>query len=235
MTNVTMIDGSPTSSLNSSKSGFDWQCGQFEKAKAQLYRPDGQPRYSAQEHNERLQSLLQPLTEAAASVKEAADAALEAAKMARVGEHADPLSTLSDSELSRAASLKGFVEDYLSSTALDRVGLRLAAVAASGNKGEIAAYYVATNKRIDVLRNNARSGTGNATLMLAGVSAVLPELEKMAKALTDPKIAKQLEAAKELEKSAYATNAATQQRLRELNGQDAAAKLEYSRMIRQAF
>ena len=57
----------------------------------------------------------------------------------------------------------------------------------------------------------------------------------MSAKLADPKIAKAVASAKELEAASYQANKAVQQRLRELDGRDAAAKAEYSRMIRQAF
>ncbi len=207
-------------SLAASKSGFDWHAEKFERNKAQLFRPDGTPKYSPQEHNERMASLLEPVTTAAQHVKEAAAAAIEEAKTAKAIEHADPLSSLSNDELQRAASLRGFVEDYVNSTSLDKVAQRMAAVVASGHKAEIAVYHQAVTKRVGELERAAAAG-GNRTMLLANIPTVAPVLETMSQKLADPAIAKQLAAAKELEQVAYNVRSATINKLAELDGTNA--------------
>lgn len=218
------------SKIDAAQSGFEWQATQFEQNKAKLYRPDGAQVYGDAEHNERLQTLLQPLTEAAKHVEATATAALEAAKAAKALEHSDPLSSLTNDELQRASGLKPFVDEFVANTPLEKVAARLNAILATGNRAEIAVYFTATQKRIEAIKR--ASMTGNSTVALAGLKNVLPVIDAMGQRLTDPKIAKAAADAAQLEKRAHDANLTAQKRLRALNGETAKESASFAQMVR---
>jgi hypothetical protein len=227
MTSITILESAQTS--------FARAATQFEADKRALFRADGAKKYGDQEHNERLQTLLQTLTEVATWVRGKCDSAIEAAQTAKTLQHADPLAALTNDELQRAFYLKPFIQDTVDGMRLDQLGQRLTAIVAGGDKAEIACYRTATERKVEAVRQRANTPGANQTIVLAGIRDVLPLIETMAGKLANPAHAKQLAEAKTLEKAAYDTKYETGQRLGELNGEDAAAKERFAQQFHSRF
>ena len=221
-----------SNALKTAVQNFERAVAEFERTKTTLLRSDGAKRFGDKEHQERLQHFLQPLTAAAAEAKATADAALTAARQAKAIQHADPVASLSDSELSRAYHLRPFVQDAVNDMTLTELAQRLAAVVASGDKAQIACYHQAAIKRSEAQRLAYRDGDITA---LEGVTSVVQHIEAMGSKLADPKVAKQLEDANELERVAFESSFTVSARLSELNGEQEAAnvrrKAEYQAMF----
>jgi len=218
--------------LKSEKFTFDTVVKRFEAEKAQLFRPDGAKKYGDKEHAEKLAALLEPVTRWHDKVKEKCAAAETAARMATALEHSDPITTLSDSELQRAFFLKPFVESAVNSLPLSDLAKRLSAVVATGDKATIACYQQAAAQRTQAQREAYRAGDQGA---LEGLSAIAEHVDALSAKLANPKHAEAMTDAIELRKAAAEISFETNQRLRELNGEqeasDARRKSEYQSMF----
>jgi hypothetical protein len=217
--------------LESAQASFARAATQFEADKSALFRADGAKKYGDQEHNERLQALLQNLTEVATWVHGKCDGAIEAAATAKAVQHAEPLASLTDAELQRAYHLKPFVQDTVDGMRLDQLAQRLGAVVAGGDKAEIACYHAATEKKVEAVRQRANTPGANQTIVLAGISSVIAHLEPMAGKLANPAHAKQLAAAKTLEEAAHQVRFDTNDKLSELDGRKEQSRANMTKLI----
>lgn len=218
--------------LTSEKFTFDTAVKRFEAEKAALYRPDGEPKFGPKEHAEKLAALLEPVTRWHNHVKEKCAAAEAEARMAANLEHSDPITTLSDNELQRAFFLKPFVESAVASLPLSDLAKRLSAVVATGDKATIACYQQAAAQRTAAQREAYRGGNHGA---LEGLTAIAEHVDALSAKLANPKHAEAMTDAIELRKAAAEISFETNQRLRELNGEQEAAdvrrKAEYQAMF----
>ena len=224
------------------KIGFDKAADKFESEKAAMFRPDGKRIWADVQHDERIASMLETVTRAAANVKEEVDAAIEQAKAIEVLAHADPMQALTNDELQRAYFLRPFVIDSVDSMSLIELADRLAAVVATGSRGEQACYYQAAYKRTEALKEASRGKAtldgvagSNSTVNLEGISAVSEHLKTLASKLVDPKVAKQLQEAAALKKTALEVSMATNKRVRELDGSNARAQQTVTDFYRNNF
>ena len=218
--------------LQSATDAFGREVAKFQAAKKFLFRPDGGKTYGDKEHGERFAALLKPLTEVAQWVSETADAATEAAQAAKAVQHADTFTSLNDAELQRAYHLRPFVQEVVDGLRLEQLAQRLSAVVAVGDKAEIAVYHRAAQAKVEAVRQRANTPGANQTIVLAGISDVLPHMETMAAQLANPAHVKQLAEATALESAAYDLKIATDKQLKELNGEAAQASARFEQMVK---
>lgn len=113
----------------------------FTAEKAKLFRVDGSPFYSQQEHADRIQALLEPLRDAGEEVEKViTEARQEGAKLASLKD-ADLFGAVDTEVLQRATVLRSFVRDEVVSLAGgERLGDRLRAVRYHGDQAAKLAY-----------------------------------------------------------------------------------------------
>ena len=85
---------------------------------------------------------------------------------------------------------------------------------------------------METVRQRANTPGANQTIVLAGISGVLPHIETMAGKLANPAHVKQLAEATALEAAAYDVRTATDKTLREANGEAAQASARFGKMVR---
>jgi hypothetical protein len=101
---------------------------------AYLYREDGRPRHTPDEHRDQMARVLAPLQQAVAEAQEYAQRAQEEAKRLEALQHADPLSSLSTDELVRLNAARELAKDEISQLTPAELSARLTAVTASDDK-----------------------------------------------------------------------------------------------------
>jgi len=220
-------------SLNEEKERFESAVAKFESERAAMFGPDGKRIWADGPHEERLVKLFEPVKRCAHYLEEEVGTALAEAEAADVLRHADPLASLTDSELSRAYHLKPFVESSVNAMSLAELGPRLAAIIATGSRSEVACYHQAAQKRVEVLTEAARGKAslddtqgGNSQIDLTGISAVSQHLKTLSDKLVDPKIAKRLADTEALRKTALEVKRATVAKLSQVDGTAAKAKAD---------
>lgn len=133
----------------------------YEKGEAELYRPDGQKRYSDAEHAERLKELG---AERRRACGEAAAAARTEADTMRQGvaalENRDTSALLSVEELVAAGARKPFVDEELSALTSEAVAARLDSV---GGGNDRPGMYCTFRPQRGWRRSGAEKGTATWT------------------------------------------------------------------------
>jgi hypothetical protein len=131
----------------------------FQRQKAALFRPDGQQRYGAAEHAERLAALQATVDEAVGAAQEAADTIIgEQRTILAAFEEGDPLDHLSATEQSAAAARKAFVQEDSETLPPTDLRARCQSALAAGDKATqyLLARYV--GHRVRTADQVARDG-----------------------------------------------------------------------------
>jgi hypothetical protein len=178
--------------------------GVYEAAQQKLYRPDGAPIYADAEHAARDAAHLAEFDRIARREYEEAeaDAAAAVAQLAQL-DGTDPLDTLSDAEVQRAAARLPFVSEDADRPPLAAFVTRIESVLLAGDTPQVYAYWKTSVRRLETERETGRAGT-------AGVLAQVDALGRCTAALADPKMA-----AKRASAEALRTEA--QRALRDIN------------------
>lgn len=158
---------------------------QFEAAKDRLYRPDGQPVYGPEEHQERLDSLLeQHFNAVARPIHDAAAAEEERAKAAVVASERDPIFTAKAEDAAKAGSLLPF----LSSAPIDQLAAQAKAAIAAGDRAAQLAIHHVLKSKYDALSEEFRRNGGRADSRSASEAVPINEaLDSLNAVLKDPK------------------------------------------------
>jgi len=136
--------------LESYEVGLDLAVSAFKDGHAKLLTKDGQPVYAVEEQERRAASLRQPLEAEIAQAHEAANEELAEARAAlETLQGADPLDSLSESELGRAAALAPFVREDVTELAPDQLARRVGAVLASKDRPAIRLWTRYLGRRHD--------------------------------------------------------------------------------------
>jgi hypothetical protein len=121
----------------------------FERDRGDLYRDDGSPLFSEDEHARREGELAAERNRVLSEVTPALEEAITGLRDERANlENADPAASLTDAELSRAASLRGFVADEAGELSVENLVARLNAVRAAGERGSMLAHARAARRRL---------------------------------------------------------------------------------------
>jgi hypothetical protein len=130
----------------------------FKSGRATLLTKDGQPVYAPEEHQRREEALRQPLEAEIVSAKEAAQEEQAEAKAALATlEGYDPLDSLTEAELGRAASLAPFVREDVAELAPERLEARVSAVLASKDRVAIRLWTRYVGRRYDASLSAGRT------------------------------------------------------------------------------
>lgn len=224
----------------------------FEKAKAELFRPDGAPRYGEKEQAERMEALLEPVRAARADMLHTLDAANdEAGKLDVQAKGADPVDMLNADELTKAGALAVFVDPDVKQMRLEALADRLAAISLRGDRATKYAYLRSAGQRYDELtgasqRNQGSWAAGERGLLGASEAPRLSEDESKAVArirvqlqalrdeFTDPAAVKAAERAKALRKRVNELRVWAFENFGNADGSNAAAQaaqFEFSRNL----
>src|SRR5690606_31031642 len=106
----------------------------FKAERASLYRPDGTPKYSPQEHRERIDQLLAELDRTLDEVRAFARQYLIEAQQKRDAGYVDPFDRLSSAEQAKAANRAAFVKEDVESLPFEELEKRLRAAQAQGDR-----------------------------------------------------------------------------------------------------
>jgi len=104
----------------------------FERNRASLFRSDGAPKFTEQEHADRLKVFTETLHGVAERVDTAVDAELAAIRKLEEAEHADPVSYLTPAELATANARALFVRENCEPLTLPQLRTRLRGIVAVG-------------------------------------------------------------------------------------------------------
>lgn len=154
-----------------------------ESAEQSLYREDGSRLYSDAEHAERLQQIKAERDQRAADLTEQADKLVEQrqAELAAL-EDADPIVSLSESELSKANGLRAFIREDAEESSLQDLARRAKAASLSGDKVTALLYSRYASRRhardLESMReaNEAGIQSGVDVQALNSVKGVADEL-----------------------------------------------------------
>lgn len=134
-----------------------------ESAESALYNSDGRQIYSDAEHAERLQQLKEERDQRAAELTEQADKLVEKrqAELAAL-EDADPIVSLSESELSKANGLRAFIREDAEESSLQDLARRAKAASLSGDGVTALLYsrYVSRRHARDLQAMREANDTG---------------------------------------------------------------------------
>jgi len=159
--------------LESYEVGLGLAVQAFKSGHAKLLDANGQPVYAVEEQQRREAALRPPLESEIAEARTAANEELGEAKVGlETLEGYDPLDSLSESELTRAASLAPFVREDVAELAPDLLARRVSAVLASGDRPAIRLWTRYLGRRSD-----AAMATGQ-TDGLAALHAALGRLRE---------------------------------------------------------
>jgi hypothetical protein len=171
----------------------------YTERRAALYDEDGQMRYSESEHERRLRQAGDRLVAAADRASALAGTVIDQQRAleekGKLG--GDPLHGLSAEQLSKAASLKMFIEEDVSTLRIDELALRGQSILSGGDKATIFVFARAADKRLQF--EEARSGVNAAER--PGHTALKSVLRAMDESLGGPSDGRK-EAAKNLQKLA---------------------------------
>jgi hypothetical protein len=169
---------------------FDRETSQLASAAAQLtrdraalLRPDGQPKYSADEHAERDRALLERFTATADTIFGTVDAARAAAEQTLDAlEHSDPMDRLDASTLGVANAKAGFIREEAQRMDLGALAERCRQVLAHGDQVDKVLWLRYGEWRREDLR-----GTAGAAHNPAALTVLYDALKGLAAAVGDPK------------------------------------------------
>ena len=214
-------------------STFNHAVREFETNRAKLYRSDGSPVYGDKELQERLTALLERPRMALGMLEKEVTQTIEESERDQLTADLDPVLSLSDSELSRAAALRGFVEDAVGESDLPTLAKTLAAVLVHGGKAEQVLYLRAGNKRIEAFKDDRR-GSGDWT-DTDGISDCVEQLGKLRASLTDAKQPAKLDASRQRVREAHEALMNAKAQMRELDGSSATHRAQVGAMYQAAF
>lgn len=199
---------------------FDHALKEFEANKAKLYRGgDGVTQiFSDQEHQERVNQLLERPKIALAALEKESAAAIAEAERDLLTEHLDPILSLSDSEAARAAALQGFVEDGVEAASLPELAQTLKAILVHGTKTGRVLYVRAAHKKLEQFKAEHRGGRWEDA---AGISDCAEALAALKASLVDPKQGEKLSTARARIQEAYAAFQGAKVRMGQLDGSHA--------------
>ena len=171
----------------------------YERGRAGLLRPDGEPRYSPVEMAEHLAQLGEPLRRAIAAADQASTVASDqAGRMAAGVVNPDPVGWLSSDELAAANSRAGFVREDVERLSLDALAQRLAGVVAGGDRPSMWLHWRYADQRLSALRRAAvDAGTG----VPAGFGPAWALVERLTVALRPTSLDRRAETAEQLKRA----------------------------------
>lgn len=155
--------------------------GEFDRAKASLYRPDGSAKYAPAEHDERLRALTEKLHGHAERLDAAAEAEIRQVGRLVEANGDDPSSHLTTAELQAASARQAFVKEDCESLPLAELVARVRGVAAANElqRDRPSAYLWSRYAR----RRIAAAAEEGGAAAYGPFRAHLEELERLAGAL----------------------------------------------------
>jgi hypothetical protein len=193
---------------------------QLERDRAGLLRSDGQPRYVAAEHTERMAAALARFN----TVADAAEAAVERQAAAAAHELtaltlSDPLDRLSADEQQRASVRAVFVREDVAGMPLDDLTERCRALLTAGSKIDQVLWARYARRRLDTLITEGRAQPGGRSqAAIAEAEALRRVLEQLDTTLADPKAADRRAAAEQTQRDARAWSHTTHRKRIEADG-----------------
>jgi hypothetical protein len=157
-------------------SRIDRATAAFRAGERDLHTVDGQKLYSDEEHERRVESLLETFNREADAAIAEADRIVERAEHTLALEHRDLSDSLTTAELERANAKKSYVEDDVRDLPLDKLVQRVKAAKVAGDKPTMFLYARTLERRVETEYEDGNVDERNAK--------AVRELEELAGELT---------------------------------------------------